>query len=134
MAHVSHWDKSLISYDIHYPIETRVTESWAVGVEAVITTDVYGFTNIFETKQDKRVIDMTGGGYTSLVWDLIDTYNQYTTNTAYPNDQVENYTLSQIEQALPSILGSWWVWRDNLKDNFDNPTEEYVNSLFDQLQ
>ena len=105
-----------------------------MGVEAVITTDVYGFTNIFETKQDKRVIDMTGGGYTSLVWDLIDTYNQYTTNTAYPNDQVENYTLSQIEQALPSILGSWWVWRDNLKDNFDNPTEEYVNSLFDQLQ
>jgi hypothetical protein len=53
--------------------------------------------------------------------------NQHGTILLYPNDQAENYTLAQIEDALPTIFGSWWTWRDNIKSN-SNPTEAYAVS------
>ena len=139
LAHVSHWDAGGFS-DINWLIDKRMTESWATGVEAVVTNDVYG-TNDYGTNQNRTIAIMTNGGYydgyTSIVWDLIDDVNQRTDlqggSTAYVNDQVSGYTLSQIEDALPSLLGSWWVWRTNLVEDYNNPTEENVSDLFHQL-
>ncbi|RIJ50118.1 hypothetical protein D1614_05065 [Maribellus luteus] len=140
LAHVSHWDAGGFS-DINWLLDNRMTESWAEGVEAVITNDVYD-TNNYGTNQNRTIASMTtdGGdfdGYTSIVWDLIDNVNQrmdlYGGNTAYVNDRVSGYTLSQIENALPSLLGSWWTWRSNLVDDNNNPTEGYVTELFQQL-
>lgn len=139
LAHVSHWDAGGFS-DINWLLDKRMTESWAEGVEAVITNEIYGTSN-YNTNQNRTIAAMTNGGdfdgYTSIVWDLIDDVNQRTDlhggSAAYVNDQVYGYTLSQIEDALPSLLGSWWVWRTNLVENYNNPTEEHVSELFHQL-
>ena len=74
-----------------------------------------------------------GDGYTSIVWDMIDTYNQRNDGQLFPEDKVENYTLSQLEQALTYSPASWWGWRDEIKNRFDNPTEIYLDKLFDDL-
>lgn len=51
-----------------------------------------------------------------------------------PKPPPKRYTLSQIENALPGNLGSWWTWRDRLKDNYDNPTEDHLDKLFQDLK
>ncbi len=71
--------------------------------------------------------------YTPLVIDLIDENNQGQGmgGGIVPNDQVEHYTLSQLEGALLYSPVSWWQWRDNIKEMFDNLTEGYVDYLFE---
>lgn len=92
-------------------------------------------TEITISKQGNTIsyIQLESDGYTPLVIDLIDNLNQrvlYNNDTHYPNDQVEGYTLSQLEQALMYSSGIWWVWRTRIKEMFDNSTEMYVDYLF----
>lgn len=51
-------------------------------------------------------------------------------DTDYPNDQVEGYTLSQLENVLFLSNGIWWIWQFRIQDMFNNPTETYVDYLF----
>ena len=135
LAHASHWE-IVGTYDINWLINNRIAESWASGVDAKITADIYGSTNPDEIMQNRTIYYMTEGagkGYTCIVWDLMDDHNQFGTNPAYPNDQVKDYTLSQIEFSLPMIFGSWSTWCNRLIDNFDNATEEHVEDLFDEF-
>jgi hypothetical protein len=141
LAHASHWEigYSYGQYVVDW-IFSSVTlpESWATGVEAVVTNDVYNTTN-YETKQTSRytIAYMTTGdykGYTSLVWDLIDDHNQFGTNTLYPDDQVFGYSISQLEDALELDPDNWWGWRNNIRDSYNNPTEIHLDKLFHALQ
>lgn len=84
--------------------------------------------------QNRTISNMTGTGYTCIVWDLMDDHNQYGTTSGYPDDRVEDYTVSQIEFSLPMIIGSWSTWCKRLINNFDNDTEEHVAYLFDQFE
>lgn len=115
LAHASHWEigYSTGQYVVDWIFgDPRLPESWAVGVEWRITNDVYSGYGIYNNRYQQRTISQIveeDEGYTPLVIDLIDTNNQrisYGGNINYPNDQVENYTLSQLENALPSIFGS----------------------------
>ena len=54
-------------------------------------------------------------------------------NNRFPVDRVNSYTLKQLEQSLIGER-SWWQWRDNLKSRFDNPTEQFVNELFNNWE
>ncbi len=134
LAHASHWE---IGYSSgKYLVDkifsdVRLPESWATGVATVILDDIYG-TTLKERLQTLKIIEM-GDGYTSIVWDMIDTYNQRNDGQLFPEDKVENYTLSQLEQALTYSPASWWGWRDEIKNRFDNPTEIYLDKLFDDL-
>ena len=115
-------------------INKRITESWATGVETVVTRDVYGSKD-YNLKYQYYTISEMADGYTSIVEDMIDDWNQYSTyNSSRPDDQVSGYTLSQIESALPSNLGNWWTWRENLKNRYDNPTEDHLDKLFQDLK
>lgn len=140
LAHASHWE---IGYSTgQYVVDAifgdpRLPESWAVGVEWKITNDIYtGYGGIYENWYQGRTISQIttlDEGYTPLVIDLMDTNNQRIShggNVNYPNDQVENYTLSQLENALPNSLGSWWNWRTNIENMYSNSTEAYVSYLF----
>ena len=46
-----------------------------------------------------------------------------------PKDRVQGYSILQLEQALKHAR-SWEEWRDNIKEDYDNPTEKYVDELF----
>jgi hypothetical protein len=129
LTHASHWYNFGYN-DINYLLNIRIAESWATGVETVITNDIYS-TNDWERKQNETISEMSG--YTSIVWDMIDDYPQHIGDPLYPDDQVSGYTLSQIESALPSNLGNWWTWRDRLK-TYTNPTKEHLDKLFQDLK
>ncbi len=50
-------------------------------------------------------------------------------NAQFPFDHVEGYSIEQIEQALRGA-GSFDEWEQNLKDQYNNPTEKYLDELF----
>ncbi|HBS12242.1 MAG TPA: hypothetical protein DEO36_06835 [Flavobacteriaceae bacterium] len=141
LAHVSHWE---IGYSTgQYVIDALaddpfLPESWAVGVEHTITNRVYSATivgaNNFPLDFDRqdwtlREIQTSSEGYTPIVIDMIDDINQSTTRIGgtidnnRPNDRVSGYSLSELEDALPSSLGSWWTWRTKIREKYNNPTE-----------
>lgn len=140
LSHASHWEMSYSTYQYvsdWFWSEPKVPESWAVGVEWKITNDIYP-SAIYGNHQDYQDYTIAGiitgnyPEYTPLAIDLMDNINQrldHSGNMAYANDQVEGYTLSQLEQALRHS-DSWGTWRSRIKEMFDNPTEVYVDYLF----
>ena len=44
-------------------------------------------------------------------------------------DDVQGYTIRQIEDALISVK-TWNEWRDNIKDKYENATEQNLDKLF----
>ena len=89
-------------------------ESWAEGVETVVTNNRYKNLNpsYFNNSNDNigwnylrqrdRILEMNE--YTPIVADLIDDYNQFFKysylNPKPPLDRVRNYNLQQIQKAL----------------------------------
>jgi len=133
LAHASHWE---IGYTYgQYVVdaifsEPFLPESWAQGVGVKITTDTYGYD--WNTWQAKTTSSLkSNGGYTPIVWDMMDDYNQRDKKgSAYPIDRVKNYTLNQLEGALYGT-NTWNGWRDNIKSKYpDNSTKDYLIELF----
>jgi len=61
---------------------------------------------------------------------MIDIENQRIRyGAAFPIDRVSSYTLPQLEQALVGAR-SWWQWRDNIRNRYNNPTEMFLDELF----
>jgi hypothetical protein len=70
--------------------------------------------------------------YTSIVVDMIDNENQrvvrHSGSIDFPNDNVEYYTISEIEDGLRGAR-SWNQWRDNMS-GISNPTSTNLDELF----
>lgn len=77
-----------------------------------------------ESKQHK-----TSGVYIPFIIDLIDTENQYRIT-----DRVSGYTLEQISNELKKkSCGNLEDLKNGLKDNYNNPTEIYLDELYNQF-
>ena len=121
-------------------------ESWAEGVETIVTNDRYlGLdpdyiaTNSVNTttfrfwndwRQNSEALRMNE--YTPIVADLIDDFNQNLENPDFPIDEVSGYTLQQIQSALNNSR-NLEQWRQKLQWNFDNPTENNLEELFNYV-
>ena len=108
LAHASHWNMGAWDYNKTYKI---VKESWARGVQWALTRMVYA-TYIPDYFTD----------YTGVVHDMIDARSGY--------DQVSGYTIRQIEDALEDER-TWDGWKTNIKNSYENETEENLEDLFD---
>lgn len=125
-------------------------ESWAEGVETVVTNHRYQLLepNYFRSannhlgwnyyRQRHTVNELSGftkmNEYTPIVSDLIDTYNQNIEESHNcPVDSVSGYTLSQIQHALDDAR-ELEDWRDELIEDFDNATETYLHQLFEYTE
>ena len=88
-----------------------VVESWARGVQWELTRMIYpGYRpNYF-------------GNYTGVVEDLRDGMSGY--------DQVEGYSIRQIENALNGQR-TFNNWENNLRNSYNNATENNLDELFD---
>ena len=105
-------------------------ESWAEGVETILTNDRYDrFDNnyfrdtrtVFEgwNEARQRQTIQTMNEYTPIVIDLVDRANQNllpNTPGNQPVDNVENYTLQQIQSALDKSR-NFTNWRNKLNAN-----------------
>jgi hypothetical protein len=132
-AHASHWE---IGYSTGQYIVDAIfsspylPESWAVGVEATITSDIYN--NEYGQWQDIKLNNsLIIGGYTPIVWDMWDDYDQRAEegDDSYPADSVSGYTLKQLEDALYGIR-DWDEWQGNIFELYSNPTKNYLAQLF----
>ena len=121
LAHASHW-AIVGGYSFAFTLEDIVAESWSRGVQWEFTRRIYdrypGGSTIFHK-------------YTQVVIDLIDnpTMELAIPNAGLNGDGVEGYTLQQIEQALKGAK-TFNQWRDNLKNLYNNGTEQNVDALF----
>jgi len=70
--------------------------------------------------------------YTPIIIDLMDNTNQrlsYSDTTQFANDNVNGYTLQQIENAIKKVKTLDGL-KNNLKSMYDNPTEKHLDELF----
>ncbi len=131
LAHASHWDMGHGDFN---DTETIVKESWARGVQRVLTRMVYSSYNPSYARVN----------YTGIVIDMIDGFGTKGTSSwwdndkddwGYPasyksyNDQVSGYTLKQIEDALKGQK-NWSGWKDNIKNKYTNGTENNLDAAF----
>ena len=97
-------------------------ESWAEGVETVVTNDRYnklqpGFysdlQNLGWNSDIQRQKATAMDEYSPIVIDLVDNFNQNVRDSKWPVDKVNGYTLQQIQSAL---IGSRYpnTWRNKL--------------------
>ncbi|HMM11622.1 MAG TPA: hypothetical protein PKE03_05965 [Bacteroidales bacterium] len=124
IAHASHWKMDPATYNCQYDSDCwincctgdlKVSESWARGVQWVLTGMVYPPNSM------GNYPTYNFGNYTGVVQDMIDGIEGY--------DQVTGYTIRQIEDALIGQL-TWNAWRDNIKNLYNNATENNLDALF----
>lgn len=127
-------------------------ECWAEGVEGIVTTDRYvtlssnylNFGNVNygwnwgwqATSTDSLIA--RGNERTPLVMDLVDNVNQNIVFSSFslavlPVDNVNGYTLSQIQAALNNCR-TLSCWENNLRNMFNNPTEGNLTPLFNETK
>ncbi len=127
LAHASHWN---ISRSASNNSGSKVRESWARGVQWELTRMVY---------PDYKGGDTFLPKYTQVVLDLIDgrapldrsgKLEDINKGSEAPTeDDVSGYTIKQIEDVLIHT-SSWNDWRDNIKNKYNNATENNLDALF----
>ena len=127
--------------------KTFLMESWAEGVETIVTNDRYwSLDNNYLThsidqngwnywRQRQGVSNMTE--YTPIVIDLYDYYDQYIKHPSLtprpPGDRVKGYKLNQIQAALDDCRNIN-CWENNLRNKFTNSSQGYLSELFDYMR
>lgn len=151
IGHAAHWWFNPSGYSGN----VRLGEAWAEGIKyefcfeefgkagdpntnninGITSTDPYNNPSNFSDAFQRRYDIYYGGTaqYPAIVRDLADDYNQedMLNNTIYPRDRVSGYTILQFQAALLNT-GSWSGVRDYLKNNYDNPTEDFLDELFSE--
>ncbi|WP_108424926.1 hypothetical protein [Flagellimonas amoyensis] len=153
MTHASHYRMDRTFFinlrGIGCTLQT-MAESWATGVETVITNDRYknlsstyiGSKNIdrFSSDVNKKLYNsekqlqiISHGSnyeYTPIVIDLVDNYDQNAKiGNNRPKDRVWGYSLRQIQTSLNTSRGPH-TWKERIKSQHTNTTENYVDELF----
>lgn len=119
LAHASHWDMDHSDFN---STDDIVKESWARGVQWVLTKMVYpNYKGGITVRPD----------YTQVVMDMIDYQSDDNTNYGAnnPTDKVSRYTIKEIEDALVGSK-SFIAWKDNIKNKYTNETELNLDVLF----
>ncbi|MEO1487043.1 MAG: hypothetical protein AAFU57_14955 [Bacteroidota bacterium] len=120
-------------------------ESWAEGVETIVTNDRYfGITNSYRSTEPRDVSESSArwngwrqerratqfNEYTPIVEDLVDNNNQNDIDDNFPVDEVNGYTLNRIQTALKGSR-SPNTWRIKLNTTRPNGvTTSELNTLF----
>lgn len=116
----------------------RLMETWAQTIETEFVLERYrnlpdgeGSNYNYINFNYQNVPIIQDQFYTSGGIDMIDDFNQRSefNNSALPIDNVDGYTLEQLEDALVGA-NTWLQWRLQLADLFDNPTESNLRQLF----
>lgn len=146
LTHAGHrqMDPGMFSIAARSCKKDMLMESWAEGVETIVTNDRYkrlSSTYINHTndnigwnyqRQRNTVDEMTE--YTPIVADLIDNLDQNEVfSSIYPTDRVKNYNLQQIQRAIDNCR-TIDCWERNLRNYYNNSSEQYLKELFDYMR
>ncbi len=118
----------------------RLMETWATTVETLFTIiryrDLYGDA-MYEYRGNLQAQDILADiHYTAAGFDMLEgnyglaPLNQHLNDVNNPIDNVNGFTIEQLENALDGSR-SWNEWRDRLfEQNPGNPTRNNLNELF----
>ncbi|MCD8445639.1 hypothetical protein [Tenacibaculum finnmarkense] len=122
LTHSSHFEMNGSNVYEFNKTDIKVKESWARGVQWVLTRMVYPNYEGGSTSSNytQVVVDMIDSNYSSLAKNL---------NNGLWNDNVTGYTIRQIEDALEE-QENWGDWRDNINKKYKNETENHLDALF----
>lgn len=124
-----------------YGVNNFVAESWARCVQCILTNQHYNQelalnSSCLTHNELNSVQSWTPNyenpfPYTPIYIDLIDNYNQFTLNSAYINDNISGYTLSEIQNLiLPDSFGMTST-RSAIKANKRHgATDSQIDNLF----
>ncbi|MCL2597679.1 MAG: hypothetical protein FWD66_08510 [Paludibacter sp.] len=139
LAHVSHLrlikKAGMLSYEEINSIDSKISESWAVGVAYRLSTIKYTDAEIPHGNWQQFTYQDFGFGYgekkyTPVVIDMMDTYDQREQGSNFPRDRVSGYTISQIEPTLKNSL-TWEQWENNIYLLYpNNTTRNQLHDLF----
>lgn len=141
LAHASHWSLgyNTADYSLNANHNRRLAESWAQAVGWFVTARYFGLepqnagANIItgESRQGFSLaqIQVSDFYYTPAFIDLIDNFNQ-----GDPNDQANNYTLSELEATLAQCPKNWYAYRDKLAERTNNPSETQAIWIFNNYK
>jgi len=116
LAHASHWAMDRWNY---FTCDDIVAESWASGVQWELTNMVY---YDYNATYYTAAYPFPYSNYTGVVQDMIDERDSY--------DRVKGYTIRQIEDALDGET-TWNEWKTNIKNSYENETEDKLDALFE---
>jgi hypothetical protein len=129
LAHASHWELRRNNWNFNQT-EEKVIESWARGVQWAIGRIRYPNYNGGATFRPN---------YTQVVVDMIDDKAQLDVfgrplnlnegSEVLTQDDVTGYTIKQIEDVLRNT-STWKDWENNIKNNYNNGTEDKLSALF----
>ncbi len=142
LAHCSHRELRGTSHKWSHQTDPIVKESWAIGVAYGLTRLRYSDHDDYDDLTFEWMTNPNQGNrrYTSLIVDLVDTENQGDSGVVWtdplifkdaPFDRVFGYTLEEIEGVLGDCQ-TLQCLRDNLKNTYDNATEDQLDELFTQ--
>ncbi len=114
LGHASHYKMDKINFLLS---NRRVTESWARGIQGELTTMVY---------PNYRAVSLPD--YTLVVRDMLDNDNVFGAS-GIVGENVTGYTIRQLEDALNGEH-DWDGWKNNIKNNYINATENNLDLLF----
>lgn len=120
LAHASHWNMDRSDFK---DTESKVKESWATGVQWELTRMIYSNYRGGSTYRPK---------YTQVVVDMIDlpsSFNHNEGSETLSQDNVQGYTIRQIEDALRN-KETWNDWKNNIKNKYNNETKNNLDALF----
>jgi len=114
--------------------EKRMIETYAQTIEWQLTTKYYRQYKsdfVFENNYQHRspVFGAPYTTYTSLMVDLIDDENQNLSNSNYVIDRVKDYSIQQIETETMRNK-TFLRLKNDLYRNYNNPTKDYLDELF----
>lgn len=130
LAHYAHWGFDKSTYNSHTDKNNTliVAESWASGVQWVITKSLYSnYIRSYSRRDYTGVVqDMIDG----FVYKSCDYHSKFKINSFKGYfDEVQGYNLQQIEKALRNAK-TFNNWRDNLKNLYSNETENNLDETF----
>ena len=156
LAHASHRELDIGSWSLfgfYNCSKALLRESWAQGVETIVTSDRYwaldsrykasngnkntdsANLNLWnDWQQDQTVSEIDQ--YTPIVADLYDYINQNTRDGLpgiQPVDRVSGYKLHEIQSALKGCRDVD-CWENNLRNKFHKSTEGNLAELFDYVR
>ncbi|WP_316794975.1 hypothetical protein [Pedobacter agri] len=119
LTHAAHWDNSNLSFLLS---ARTVAESWATGVEWYLTKMEYPDYKGFNVPNNDN--------YRNVVMDLIDSPGSLNYGFSAPKDEVEGYNIVDIQNTCINSPTTWGEWKDNIINNYNNGTEQHVETLF----
>ena len=140
IAHIAHRINSEGVQQAYMP-DMGLCESWALAVETWLTNseirsvtgnNSYQWQNNYQGENRDSYSNPFLRGYTPMLIDLLDDYDQSVQGYGYPIDRVSGYTLSQLETCLFLDKPIYFKnFTSLLKNRYNNPTEQYLDELSD---